>query len=423
MVWLSINLVSQGHKVIIGETASIRNGIDIIDPDIWIRGGLSDDHEKLGIAKEIKNAGGGLVIIDSEGGLAGEDDYKRWAAKKEMADLADLHFVWGEWHKKILTDELSDYEDTVIRSGNPRFDLLSEDLREVYSKESSTYTKKYGNFILIPTNFSKAAGDSGVNVSDQKLVKYHEKLVTKYTTAINQLARDIDYNIVVRPHPREKTETYRSRLSTSEGVYIEKKGNARGWIASASALVHKSSTTGIEAALLNIPVFSYRPYKNKEYDSKLPILVSEEVNTYSQLYQALNSDLSRYSVSLSPETKEKLKNKIYNIDNEISAKKIASEIDSANIRKQRSVSGTKNPIEVKIKRSLIPIVGGDIVEYLGEKILGTNREGVRNKFPSLSAEELQSEINLFRDVCNSGIPEIKIKKVDKLINTFVLESS
>jgi hypothetical protein len=206
-------------------------------------------------------------------------------------------------------------------------------------------------------------------------------------------------------------------------VYIEKKGNVRGWIASASAVVHKSSTTGIEAALLNTPVFTYRPCKNPEYDSELPILVSEEVNTYSQLRQVLNSDLSRYSVSLSPDTEEKLKNKIFNINGELSTKKIANEIDSANIQKQRSVSGTETPIEVKIKRLLIPIVGGDIVEYLGEKLLGTNREGVRNKFPSLSAEELQSEISLFREVCDSDIPEMKIRKVDKLMNTFVLESS
>jgi hypothetical protein len=233
----------------------------------------------------------------------------------------------------------------------------------------------------------------------------------------------VDRNIVLRPHPREDIEQYRKRFSDNTDVYVVKKGGVRPWIFSADAVVHNNSTTGIESALLDTLVFSYRPIKYPKYDNDLPIRISKEINTYSELYQSLSGNLDSKSVSISTEDEDALKDKIHNISNPNAAKNIADNISSINVQKQTKISGVEPSLEQKGKRFLLKMFSDEFVETIGETIFRTDREGTRNKFPGLSVEELEAEIDLFENVYEDSLPEMRITTIDDLANTFIIESA
>ena len=64
------------------------------------------------------------------------------------------------------------------------------------------------------------------------------------------------YRVVIRPHPSERAQMWRDEFPEVEVV----EGSASlPWIKSAKLVVHANSTTGLEAALLNIPALNYDP--------------------------------------------------------------------------------------------------------------------------------------------------------------------
>jgi surface carbohydrate biosynthesis protein len=421
MVWLGLHLTNYGHEVILGETASIRNGIDLIEPDVWVRGGLTRSKRKIGIAKSIKESGGSLVVVESEGGLTGNSKYKKEEINHEMAEYVDLHFTWGERQTNFINEELQNYE-AVQTTGNPRFDLLTKSLRRVYKKESELYKKNYGNYILVALNFAIGNRDSSTDNFDKEQVKYQKRLLSEYIKTIQQLSSEVDYNIILRPHPREDIATYKKQFNDTDGVYTIRKGSVRPWILSAKAVIHKSSTTGIESVLLDTPAFSYRPIRNKTYDAELPILVSEEIISYEELSQALSSNLDDDSVLLPPDVKERVHREFHNFEEPVAGPLIADAIDSLDIDNETvDITGVDPSLKTRLKRFGVRVFSDEFVESIGEVVLGTDRSGVRNKFPGLSTQELISEIKLIDGASEGSFPDVTVKKVPSLVNTFSIQ--
>jgi hypothetical protein len=61
---------------------------------------------------------------------------------------------------------------------------------------------------------------------------------------------------VYRPHPFEKPEPYVERLQGFDNLRLAKEGAVYGWLLGASAVIHRGSSTAIEAALAGVPAFS-----------------------------------------------------------------------------------------------------------------------------------------------------------------------
>jgi surface carbohydrate biosynthesis protein len=423
--WLALHLAKHNHEVVFGETASIRGGLDVIEPNVWLRGGLSISSETTQIAKLFTNKGGILVLLETEGAIRGDEKYRkrlRNENSRQMSKYVDLHCTWGKHDAELLQDEISDYNVIKI-TGNPRFDLLTKCLRGVFLNESEKNKKIYDRYILILTNFTLANRDSEVPARfDEEWIRYHEKLISEYIDAIQHLASDLDCNIILRPHPRENITTYREQFPDTSNVHAIREGNVRPWILGAKAVIHTSSTAGIESALLGTPVFSYRPIRNETYDSELPILVSDEVTSYTDLSQILRTDLTDQSVSLSQDVKGAVRRDFHNFEDPVAAPLIAEAIDSLDNNKESvNITGINQSLETRLKRFGVQMFGGDFVESVGEVIFRTDRSGVRNKFPGLSAQELTSEIELIDRVSDESFPDVTVKKVPSLVNTFSIQ--
>lgn len=420
-LWLALNLTKKNHDVVIGETASLRDGLDIIEPDVWIRGGLSQSKEKIKLAKKFTESGGDLVIIESEGAICGSEKFKRVSIHEEMSKHVDLHCTWGKHGAELLQENVENY-DVVQATGNPRFDLLSENLRHIYAEELDKYKMLGDEYILVATNFVFGNKDTDVKTSNQGKISYQNKIMLEYLDAVQSLASDLDCDIVLRPHPREDTTTYSKRFSNISNVHVIREGGVRPWIFEAKAVIHRSSTTGIESALMDTPVFSYRPIRNDLYDAELPILVSKEVTTYEDLSKALSGDLTNNSVSLSSDVREKLRRDFQNFEDPVAAPLIAEAIDALDIDKENmNITGINQSLETRLKRFGVRMFGGDFVEFVGEVVFNTDRSGVRNKFPGLSAQELRSEVELIDSVSDESFPDVSISEIPSLVNTFLIQ--
>ena len=93
----------------------------------------------------------------------------------------------------------------------------------------------------------------------------------KFSELIEQLSKKTNLKIIVRPHPVENMENYRS-LSKLKNVTVTKNGNISEWIYHSKAIVHSSCTGGLEASIRGKPTISYLPFKSAHADISLQII-------------------------------------------------------------------------------------------------------------------------------------------------------
>lgn len=231
LTWLALQIIKRGHTVVLGETASLRHGLDVIEPYVWVSGGLAGSERKTELVRRLKESGGALVLVESEGSLFSDQAFRKHGIHEEMSKYTDKHCTWGTRQADLLCEGLGNYEDKIVVSENPRFDSLSSDLRGVYRNTADEYIEQYGEYVLINANFGIANTDKASLVDpDADLESYQSQLISKYTEAARRLVSDLDCSVVLRPHSREDLSTYETEFADDENVYARREGGVRPWI-------------------------------------------------------------------------------------------------------------------------------------------------------------------------------------------------
>jgi len=250
----------------------------------------------------------GLLLID-------KNDYQRRRIHPNTLAHTDLFFTWGKHQKEVILDKVPDAREKLINTGNPRIDLLRKEFRGIFNEDALALKEKYGDYILINTNFSpynhirgaeaglaiqKKAGKIRTHeheASYRKFIKFKKAMFNEFVSIVQTLAPNIpDKCIIVRPHPSENHHTWQDRLRGLKNVHIIHQGSVIPWIMGAQVSIHNGCTTGLEAYLLDRPVISYQPSAPRFYDFYLPDAVSEQAHDVEQLIhltlQACNSKMS-----------------------------------------------------------------------------------------------------------------------------------
>ncbi|MBW1981288.1 MAG: hypothetical protein JRJ12_08690 [Deltaproteobacteria bacterium] len=246
--------------------------------------------------------------------------YSRRLSPKAFRWVSHL-FAWGKdnFHLWRRYPHLS--SDTPIQiTGNPRFDLLRSELRAFYEQEAAALQEKYGNYILLNTNFKhvnafypflnilqpsqdEAAapilGRGGSGMTLEYAVGLHEhkkKLFHAFQEAIPLLEQAFpDYTIIVRPHPVEDQRIYHNIAARCKRIIVTNDGNVVLWMLAAKALIHNGCTTAVEAHSMGLPAISYCPVLNELYDAgfyHLPNSLSHQCLNFEQLCQTLSRILA-----------------------------------------------------------------------------------------------------------------------------------
>lgn len=264
---------SHGFEVVLGQKWLIERNIEHMTPGVYLSKTLTVRDAKM--LKRAKEAGYITAAIDEEIPGLVVHDRKFWWVSRAAVDATDLIFMPGTYNSSAFASVFGLEEGRVRRAANPRWDLLREELRPVFAQEVADLRRRYGDFILVNSNLgftNSHKGDSREVVQaliDQgKVDPDNTELLRDFDSfeameRANRIAlielllavakRFPHRRIILRPHPGEVVESWRTWLADCPQVEIVREGAAVPWILAAEVLIHTNCTTGVEAIALNKP--------------------------------------------------------------------------------------------------------------------------------------------------------------------------
>ncbi|PCK00091.1 MAG: hypothetical protein COA45_04215 [Zetaproteobacteria bacterium] len=203
------------------------------------------------------------IIFFSGEGFHGPNDphVQIWKDNPQYYKNTDMVLLWGDAIKQQCVDGFADDKDLskLHVVGNPKLDLMN------FLPETLKNNKK--NSVGIICRFPKLNDHLGRSVmhflgTDFQLEEtiVQAKTATTMLNVIKALLEKTDLNISIRPHPHEQIESYitdvehwfgnkyKNRIEIDTSLFIPK------WIAEQKAIISPTSTSYLEAYLLNVPV-------------------------------------------------------------------------------------------------------------------------------------------------------------------------
>jgi surface carbohydrate biosynthesis protein len=307
-ILLSCFLAEKGYKVIITNYRKIPFALKT---NAWLYIDRNSFAPRMSFFKRLKFFGFKLVCIDEEGIIWRTPELYKSRIHVKTNSYVDMYFTWGAKQAELIK-QVSDSINTV-ETGNPRVDLMRPELTEIYQIRADSLRDKYGDFILLVSNFSinnnfykkeeglpildlliadrRRQGLITNTVEEQDFRNYYqnrERVFEKIIILLKNLSsRFQDSNIIVRPHPSENHDNWKNLMKDYPNVQIVYEGELTPWILAAKAVIHSSCTTGVEAALLKRKAIAYIPIDEPEYDADLPNRVSAAVSTENEVIELI----------------------------------------------------------------------------------------------------------------------------------------
>lgn len=253
---------------------------------------------------EINRLLGNEVIAWDEESLVRYDspEYYAWRFSERTFGYLRHLFAWGEDDAALFRAYPGCRHTEVHVTGNPRADLLRADVREYFREQADRLNDRYGDFILVNTNFSfvnpfvkklalvQGADGGGTRVSRTGsgmsdafaagMAAHQQAIFDHFRDLVARLGQWFpERQIVLRPHPSEDHDVWRAIVAGDPNVQVNHEGNVVPWLMASSVLVHNGCTTAVEAAVLERPAVTYQPVQSASYDYHLPNGLSHQATT------------------------------------------------------------------------------------------------------------------------------------------------
>ena len=293
---LALLAAARGHSAVVGSKKNIDLSLGRFPPGVYVGKSLTArSRHNLEIARA---CGHRLVLWDEEGLVwASREVY--WKTKVDGATLntPELLIAWGEDNARAWTEH-PDYQGPPVQAlGNPRADLLTPRLRKLFAAEVADIQATHGRFILLNTNFSRV---NHLQPRQNRHLKWlreqrpddprggfaaHKfELFQAFQELIPALARSLpEVNLVIRPHPSERADTWEHLLAGFDNTAVAQHGNVLAWLLASQGLIHNGCTTAVEAYQLGRPALAYRPVLSEQYDHPLPNGISLSAATIEEV--------------------------------------------------------------------------------------------------------------------------------------------
>jgi len=387
----------RGFGVVIGGKSIIRGKQAVLPRGTFIEKSIGPGSLPL-IQKAFDNKN--RVSAWCEEGLIylGKEDYKQRRVDLSSFKAIDYFFVWGKKHFDDM-ESIVGSRNKLVPTGNPRFDLLRPELRNVFRKNVDKIKKKYGRIILLNTKFAtinsnnkelnyldflKSLGKIKTKEEEETIKKFmalNEKNFRVFLKLIPMLSRRYkDHTIIIRPHPSEDHIPWIEISKEFNNVKVVFEGNANEWIMAADVMIHNNCTTGIEAFLLEKPVISFRPFKDESVEPPLPDLVSYKAGDEQGLLLIIDRIVNDNDISI-VERHEQMKvasEYITNIEGRLACDRILDVLEKLELPKMSAIF----PLPVSFKDYLKKI----------KKLFNLNKQYsyTTQKFPGLKLDEVQN---------------------------------
>ena len=304
-ILLSCVAAERGFPVVMGSRAFIHFQADSIPRGVYLAKSMRTLSIRMfSILYELGHA---IVAYDEEALVRAPDyEYYRWRLAPETVSRVSHLLAWGEDDAQVLRAYPGYAGAPIHVTGNPRIDLMRADVREFYRPEVDTLRQRFGDFVLVNTNFNKvnhffaelsdlknaAQAEDGAPAHPFEAGKGRHKLVLfqHFREMVPALCQSLPgHTVVLRPHPAESHDPWLELAARCPNLRVVNEGNVVPWLMAARALIANSCTTMVEAAILGVPALNFEPVTSEEYDYQLPNSLSHSATTVAALCEAVGA--------------------------------------------------------------------------------------------------------------------------------------
>jgi hypothetical protein len=423
---LSCIAVESGFPVIIGSKVFLHFLVDSIPRGVYLAKSFAP--KSIPIFNILRKLGHEIVAWDND--LLRETDpeyYRKRMSPSTIRHVSRL-IAWGPDHASVLRNYPGNHDAQIHSAGNARVDLLRPELREFYRAEANAIRKRFGNFVLVSTNFSKVENFSpqrselkeamekeendAANRFNIEKGRYKLALFNHFQEMLPFLCKSVEgSNVVLRPHPAENPNTWQAIAARCNNLHVASDGNIIPWLMAAQALIANSCTTQVESAVLDRPTVNYQPVKSEVFDFELPCLVSRSVFSLDELCTTVHDIVKGKIGPLDyAERRKVLDRHIASLDGPLASERIIQVLEDEGYNKRQPpaplLHGYAHGWIHNRARTLI-------------KRINMHRPGNRNHisfhdhlFPGISVSEIRRKIELMGRLLNR-FDGIKVTQISK----------
>jgi len=411
-ILLSLECAKRGMRAYIGSKTAINMLYPKLDSGIYFHKS-GDRVERI---NRIKNHCSHFVIIDEEVGPAIPNDFLYQTLKNRLRPDAIKHidkiFLIGEKYKNIAKNVYDKSENDLIATGWPRIDLWRKEFLPLHSKETQEIKKKYGDYILLSSNFGVTSKLSlklwERHVREHKVWGndykdyFLKNIYSKYESFLlyGNLIRDIcnkreDLKFIIRPHPADDFDGWKKQIENIPNVKLIYEGEISPWIYASTCLLHYGCTSAVQAKMANIPSIVYKKPDGILGDTTA-FNISKQFYDTNEFINFIDNINNHLSSKRSKENLEILKSNISSLEGETASSKIANILSNLDTKKinQSSLSLSE---KLMLEGKYFGLKG----IFIKNKIFGENETSPRSqKIPG-------------------GISEFEIKNFAKKVAPFI----
>ena len=440
---LSCVAAERGFTVFLGSLRDLSIKITSFPRSIYLAKSMTS--RSTNAFNVLSTLGHEIVVWDEEALVhhSKEQYFGRRLDPRTMEKVSAL-LAWGTENAELFKTYPGYSGAPVHITGNPRGDMMRQDVLPFYKPESESIRERFGDFILVNTNFSMVNGflpslnlrirsetKEGLSVPGtaargfssefaEGWANHKETIFEHFKRLVPLLSRRFpNQTIVVRPHPMENHDVWHQLAEPYDNVKVIYKGNVLAWLRAAKAVIHNGCTTGIEAFIVKLPGIAYRPVTSEHYDLSLPNSLSHECFNVEEVCQSLEDILSGEFKSIdTADRRQLLDYYISSLEGPLACERIIDvveqrEANRSGLRRPELGSYLKGQIEARI-RSLKKV-------YIKPRLAGHrgNPRFLEQRFPGVSVDEVRARVNRFAD----NLERFEAVKVEQVFeNIFKLQT-
>jgi len=430
----------RGFACIIGSRLEIDFRIASFPRSIYLSKSMTA--RSLKMFRIMRKLGHEIAVWDEEALVHMQPDtYFTRRLSAEAIQYVSHLFAWGQENAELWR-QYPDLPQTIPIhiTGNPRGDLLRPELHPYFGSEAATLRERYGDFILVNTNFSNVNafvpslnlflpgkvpgvpprfGRGAIGMSrayaeglrDFKLAVFED--IKAVIPALEKAFPDVA--VVVRPHPTENPQIYQEIAARCTRVHVTNEGNVIPWLMAARALVHNSCTTGVEAYIMRVPAATYMASRDEYYDDgyyRLPNSLSYPCYSFDQLVETLQKIFSGELGAAEDDERETLM--AYYLAAQhgpLACERIVDVIEKIAIYPRRSEPPRLGRLEARCRATWRRWVKWAKSHKPDSKY---RSEFQRHRYPGLAPEELRTRISRIQEVLGDTTA-VKTEKISEYI--------
>lgn len=417
----------RGYPVILGSRAYVHFEIGAMPRGIYVAKSMRRISDLM--FRLIRKLGHDIVAWEEEALVhpPAEVFYPLRLSPDTLRHVSHL-FAWGPDNEALMRGypELPEHLQIFV-TGNPRGDMLRQELAPYFGDQVRALREAYGRFILVNTNFTdvnpylpglglfapsaspgkpRRMGQAGKGMPRsfaEGLELHKQRILDDFCAMIPALEEALPgVTIVVRPHPSEEHRIYHELAARCSRVVVNNEGNVLPWLLASELLVHNGCTTAAEAYVMGLPAVAYLKTFDERYDidfQGMPNQLSRQCFSLDELIAATRRILDgNVADGTGDPEKEAL------MDRYLAARtgQFASEriIDILDRQYRGSSPLPASPTAARLQAKLLARLKA-VLTKLNMQRPGPNRQAYHDhRFPPLTVAQLEERIRRMGSVLN-----------------------